>query len=520
MLQSEVNRKNIQRIIRFFTRVGENGYIFAYAEQSSLIKEVNQALMEQLEANRQSVGLIFLKEEDSVIQRIREAAEQGSKAIIIGNLYSLMSQEKTGLKQLTELNFSRESLYNFNVPILFWITEDTFSILANKAADLYSQRRFSTIIFEKEELETSAELPGFEDETQAPQESTKLQLLKEQFEEALQQKISDTQLSSEYLLPYLKELALNYHYDKVKTLFEQYESQIDLDNIENLRTLGDIFSEIHDYERALDAYSQYLDTNEKDASLGYVLLKRGDLYINTGNLSEARKDFEAAEKYYIKSYKASPDTPFYKEQLAVAYSKLGETHSALGNLDQALRFFEQRSELGKQLFKDYPTHVSFKSGLAIAYEKLGETHSALGNLEQALRFFDNETELFEQLFKDYPTNVALKSGLAISYAKLGETHAALGNLDQALRFFENFSSLMVELFQDYPKNASFKNGLAVAYFKLGEIHKDKSNTKGKTLSYFKKCQSLLQELVEQAKGHREYEQNLQEVTEAIQELEN
>lgn len=156
---------------------------------------------------------------------------------------------------------------------------------------------------------------------------------------------------------------------------------------------------------------------------------------------------------------------------------------------------------------------------AILLQNIGNYYGHTGDLNKCLTTYGLMEKQFKAILLQNPDPEA-QNGLAISYEKLGETHSALGNLDQALRFFEKDIDLSKELFKDYPNNVDYKNNLAVSYFKLGELERDKPNGKEKAIHYFRKCQLLLQELVEQAKGHREYQQNLQEVTEAIQELED
>jgi tetratricopeptide (TPR) repeat protein len=106
--------------------------------------------------------------------------------------------------------------------------------------------------------------------------------------------------------------------------------------------------------------------------------------------------------------------------------------------------------------------------------------------------------------------------LAISYSKLGETHASLGDLNKALPFYEDFNRLGEELYASSPSNVGFKNGLAISYYKLGTMYEKRD--KQQAISYCKKAEVLLQELVRDAPKYREYQKNLKIVQRILKRL--
>lgn len=280
-----------------------------------------------------------------------------------------------------------------------------------------------------------------------------------------------------------------------------------------LRTLYPQLVEVAIEQGAYAIAQQALDDWQAIASeqdLARLNICRGDLSIITGDLVQALAAFEQA----LTSSQQQAD----RANEGVAYSRLGNTHAALGDLLQSLGFYEKFRELSEQLYQAYPSNVGFKNGLAIAYEKLGKTHAALGDLHQALGFSQKDAKLSEQLYQTYPSNVEFKNGLASSYSKLGETHAALGDFRHALGFYEKCRELSEQLYQSHPSNVGFKNGLAIAYYKLGQFNQYQLHDSAAALGYFQQAEALWLELVRDAPQYAEYQRNLQQVQQDLQNL--
>jgi len=285
----------------------------------------------------------------------------------------------------------------------------------------------------------------------------------------------------------------------------------------NLNNALNYFTKYRDYEQQLcDAFP---DESSFKNGLAISYSKLGETHSSLGNLDQTLQFFEKYNELREELYAAYPDTISFKNGLAISYSKLGQTHSALGNLDKALAFFEKRSQLGKELHETHPSNVGFKNGLAVSYEKLGETHSALGNLDKALAFFEKRSQLGKELHETHPSNVGFKNGLAISYSKLGQTHSALGNLDKALAFFEKDAQLTKELHETHPSNVGFKNGLAISYANLGIFYRDHRSDSSQARQYFQQAEAHWAELAEKFPGYVEFGRYLEQVKNALAELE-
>jgi len=287
----------------------------------------------------------------------------------------------------------------------------------------------------------------------------------------------------------------------------------ELGNLDTALTYFD--EEIALFEALYSTYPQRMGI-KKGLAIAYE--KLGQTHAMLGNLDTALTAFKQYNHLVRELCSTYPQNVDFKNGLAISCEKLGMVYSALGNLDTALTYFVEETKIFEDLYKAYPQHVDIKKGLAIADEKLGESHTALGNLEKALTHFDQYNQLVAELCAAYPQNVDFKNGLAISCEKLGSTHAALGNLEKALTYFEEEIKLFEELCTAYPQHVSFKNGLAFSYAQLGQFYGDQKGDKAKARQYFERCQALWQELIKDNPRFVEFQGNLQQVQNALANL--
>ncbi len=467
MSLNEEYDKNISRLVRFLSRDNETGYAFVYAENQILIPQINNEILSVLEQNGQHGLILFLdaNSELSILEQMRQAiAKTPCSALIIANLYASILDAKRGKAFLTELNFSREALYHFDIPILFWISKKSLTVLSNQAVDLFTQRRISTIHFSKKALADGA-LKAVENRFTDTYKSsddykrldTELALLKKQLGTALQNPTyTRTRIAADFALPYALKLAkLNLGYE-AEAVIADFEADFDLDSPDILRGLADIHSEAKNTEDAIFFFEKYIDIQTYN-------------YLNS----------DKSEKIGI--------------ELRVALSELGKLFQSLGNFQKALNIFEKYNEIAKELYHNNPNSENIKNGLAISYSKLGDIHQAQGNFEKALVYFEKETVLFEALYAANPRSESLKNGLAVSYSNLGDIHQAQGNFEKALVYFEKQNVLSKELYQSNPQNAGLQFGLATSYLFLG-WNCEQSGKKDIALPYYQKALPLLETL--------------------------
>lgn len=472
----------LKRLARFFSRPNEKGYGFCVAKDQRQMTMINQQIINQA---KRKVKIVSLESDISIMEQLRQVVTQSNTAIIVHNLDFITSNNP---EKLQELNFSREALYRLNVPIIFWVTETLLGQIANRAADLFSQRQISTLYFVA--INHADKLPEDqaiidEVESHIPVETDEMEklllranTLEEQVQAALYQSISKTQIAQELILSLVKVRNDLYQHDRAIELLKKWQAYFDKKNAKTNLDIGMIWEE-------------------------------------AAELEAAQKYYQVAQLIYKKQLEKDTNHQDLQYNLGIVYSRLGNIQSRLGNLGQALEYFKKFTQLMEELYEAYPSNVSFKNGLAISYCFLGNTHSSLGDLEKALINYELYAKLQGELYSDFPTNVKMKNDLAISYEKLGETQSSLGNLSKALEYFEQRSKLGEELYAAYPSNVSFKNGLAVSYYKLAQTYTSVEEKK----VYFKKAEKLWQELVLQAPAYVQFQKYLEIVQNILSKLE-
>jgi len=501
MDNNSVNTKNLLRLIRFLSRKDESGYIFAYTNKVSLIRYINDEIVRTFKNNDESIQLLYLEaDSDKKIMEIIENSilKNKHKAIIITNLYEYITG-KNGKRNLTEINFSREKLYSLGLPILFWITEETFPLISNFAADLYSQRRLPSLIFEDiiYSIPIEQTITNQFEINNEPNNILRLKIVEDQFNDAILQNIGKQRLISNYLLPYLLELSKAYKKNKVLSFIKKYIKEINEHNFYHINSLATIYYNIYEYTEALKYLSLCINfentiPKEKLASLYGI---KADVYFEMGNLNEALKLFNIYHEIFKDLFHSDPLNMFYKNMLAVSYNKLGIIHSGEGELIAAVDLYNKSFVLMKELNNDYPEIVKYKSDLALIYSKLGSTHSSLGEFDKALQCLENSKTLVVELFKIHYQNNFYKNLLAYLNSIIGSVYVQLGNNIKALSTFKDAKIIMDELFDNDPLNADYKNGLAVLYEKLGEAYFFNDDLL-QALDYFKKQYKLNLELFE------------------------
>ena len=500
----------INGLARFLSREEEHGYVFATADYQPLESEIKWKLSELL--GNKGKKLVFLRLEQDPDRSIRTQiedtiAKSQPDALLIQGVDELMPRDVTtgeltseGASFVDKLNYAREALNELGLPIVFWLSRRNLTLLGNRAADLFAQRRRSVFFFTYQpELEADTPLlqSRFREEYRNSEDYKQLRLqvnlLESQLKEAKQKGYPARRIAREIALPLAAKYSELDLQERAAELLDTYDEAFDPTNPQLLKQLVDIAYKAGKYaeaERYIKLAMGQLPEGERTVFKADLLFDLGDIYSDIGQLEKALEAFGESrllmEALIAEGYDG-------KRKLAVRLERLGTIHQTLGQFDKALDSFLKVTDLFEELFADNPHNEGLKNGLAISYEKLGEIYKAKGQFDKALDFFLKERTLQEELYDTNPHNEGLKNGLAISYSKLGDMYQAKGQFDKALDFFLKRSKLGEELFADNPHNEGLKKGLAISYGKLGDIYQAKGQF-DTALDFFLKVTDLFEAL--------------------------
>lgn len=570
-LYNDRNKNELKSLTRFLSREREAGYIFTYIEGGKVFDHDRQ---ERLKADIPGLEVLFLNadSDQTIIGQIENHLQtHKANSLIIANLDELLSNKENSKKILTELNFAREGFYRFQIPIVFWISESTFSVLSNGAPDLYSQRRLSTLIFEPEDTKYVNEqvLPLVVNEAnyiyKNSTTSDRLLLLEEQYKEALVLEFPKKRLINSFVLPYLEELAKNFQKDKALELLALYEDEFNTENPQILKRVAQSFEVLHLPNKAILYHTKYLELDQSSEIKANGYISRGLMYYFVGKINQALEDYkfsqdiftqliqseaenniylrglsicyekigdmlrlkgnnqEALKQYnlYLKTAtklnKKEPKNWLYKNSLAISHERVGSIYESEGQLNLALDHFKKYLTLKSELLEEFPQDIDFKNGVSISHERLGGTYILKGDTKKALIHFEKSLKLSSELVETVPGRIDLLNNLAISYSKLGNIYKIKNELNKAFDYFMQAVDIENQLVKIAPDNVHIKNSLAVSHFKLGEVYIEQNEPLNAKL-HFEKCKKIMENLVETAPDYKKFEDDLDEVTQTLSKL--
>ncbi len=261
----------------------------------------------------------------------------------------------------------------------------------------------------------------------------------------------------------------NFELEKAELQYDQL-LLLDSTNLETLIVTAYFYFNQHLYEKAIRVNNKIVvHPNAEIYQVADAQRDLGDLYNITGNIPKALEVYEDYHNKYNLLYSESPESSYFKFNLAISYERIGNTHLSIENLDKALNYFEEGLSLSLELYETNPENEDFKFGLIILYERLGDTHLYFENMEKALDYFVKDLDLSIKLSETNPQDAGIKDLLANAYGNLGEIYYTLENFEMALVYYEKDLECSIEAYNSNPLNVYFKQGLANAYGTLGDI---------------------------------------------------
>ena len=426
--------------LRFLSDKTHGAYRFAMADHQEIIPEIVRSLIQVAKENNLTLVELWLKKDNEQDFMTQIAQVMPCDALVIRNFsqyfYLPHSRSLLDYEAMETINYSREALLALEIPIIFWIEQESFAKIVHFATDFYSQRMGSSLHF-----------------TDKPQGRDEIIRIPESFsfpEDAA----LDIALYESQLADYPEALRVK---DVVLPLANAYIRQAQPTKALELMARFIPDSAILKAEDQLAAADIYFRTGEKTKAqtLLQSLETRTDLspllysrtcFLIAKVLDSDYNRFDEAFPYLQKAlihYESLSTTDGNTiTELLVLYDDLINRLTEYGKLSEALTYATKMNALALQGYESYPNNVSFKNGLAISYSKLGETHSALGNLEKALTYYEDYNKLEKELYSAYPNNVEYHFNYAVSLRFMGQiilkqkgAKTAMPYLEQAYHLF-------------------------------------------------------------------------------------
>ncbi|WP_228015417.1 tetratricopeptide repeat protein [Leptolyngbya ectocarpi] len=377
----------------------------------------------------------------------------------------LRQDEKSSQEKLFfSLQWTREALRQFQVPVVLWLTPQIAGQLAQAAPDFWSWRG-GVFEFSKPIAWTLADRPvaktlsGLEDKP----DSTKANPadIAKQIAELEAQDPESPLLTSLYMdLGAAYRTAVRYE-DAVgayKQAVKLGEARLGAEHVDVAMSLGKLacsYELMGNYSKAESLYQRSLEINELQlgvyhldtaASLNNLAL----LYKRIGRYGEAESLYLRSLEIYESELGANhPDTAMSLNNLALLYESMGRYSEAEPLYLRSLRIKES------QLGIDHPLTATSLNNLALLYESMGRYGEAETLYVRSLEIIES------QLGADHPEMARSLNNLAALYYYMGRYSEAEPLYLRSLKIRE------LHLGADHSDTAESLNNLAALYESIG-----------------------------------------------------
>ncbi|GAB4379194.1 MAG: hypothetical protein Kow00121_32830 [Elainellaceae cyanobacterium] len=288
------------------------------------------------------------------------------------------------------LQWTRESLREFQFPVVVWLSSTIATGLAQQAQDFWSWR---SGVFEFES----------ESRTLTPDLTLEQGLLSQ----------AETETHSTNSIADLNQQI---------TALEQQNPRSPL-LVRLYNDLGNAYRQSYAHEPALQAYEQALNLAQalKDqAGHAKSFLNLGRTLYNCGRWVQAIDFYEQA----LKIYKTLGD----RQGEAASLGNLGNAYRSLGQYQQAIDFQQQSLAIARE--------IGNRGGEAISLGNLGTAYRSLGQYQQAIDFYQQSLAIKREIGNRWGEGASLFN-IGNALAGLDQRDEALQHYQQALAIYES-----------------------------------------------------------------------------------
>jgi len=303
--------ENLRNAERFFLKNPKGAFLFAVSNDEVVQRNVNSTLQQLLRGKGKNIHIHSWDKRPEAphpleqLRQVQQAHPQLHGLILNGLDLALDSHSYL----VIQLNFAREALLEFGIPLFFWLSSRTLQRVNREAIDLYNQRASANLYFEHDphvqDGDVSAHRYVAQETTHANASlahlEARMKLLQQQLDEAEAQQLEPTVIANEIVLELLDVYRQILGAEPLlHALLDKYGALIDQENPENCFDLARVFYSIGNlgeatmlWSKALTLYRQ-LATKNSDAYLPNVAKTLNNLAL----LQKAKNDYAAAEVGY------------------------------------------------------------------------------------------------------------------------------------------------------------------------------------------------------------------------------
>jgi serine/threonine protein kinase/tetratricopeptide (TPR) repeat protein len=234
---------------------------------------------------------------------------------------------------------------------------------------------------------------------------------------------------------------------------------------------------------------------QTDSSMCVAHQRLGDIFLQLGQLDDARRQYERCEQIARRLKETDPDRARAERAVCVATGKLGQVSLRLKDKDTrtALRFCREAVRMAHGLQKAAPNSIRAMRDLSYCYNLLGNVETQMGEPGKAASSYQQAVEWAQRALDQVRASASSPDELvrvathelAWSYENLGNAELHQANLPAARKAQAKALPLRLELAAAQPKSPRAKRRLSICYRQLGDLAMRSKNAKAALDWYLK-----------------------------------
>ena len=363
-VESDEYAGNLNIAERFFLKTRRGGFLFAVTNDEFVQKEINATLRFRLFGIGRIIRIHdWQKDGDGLhpVEQLRFLKKRfpDTGGLILTGLDAALDQNPN---LFVQLNFAREALSAFGIPMLFWLSIHSLRRISYEAADLYNQRASANLYFEQSFETTDTDHTvrhSVAQEMILANENNRfiearMTLLEQHLEVAEKKRRNPTEIANEIVLELLTlYVSIPDKVQLMQSLIDRYYTEFDLEKPEQCMVVADAFNALGDVEKARflieKALSRYRELIQEYPhayffSIAKILNKLGRLDVDRDDLDVAESRYKEALKIY-KELNSLSDVAATLINLANVHAIRSEFAAAENGYQEALQIYTRLARL-------------------------------------------------------------------------------------------------------------------------------------------------------------------------------
>jgi len=399
------NAQNIRSAERFFLYSSSSAFLFAVADDDVVREDCSAILRFSLLGKGKTLRIHDWERDGEgfyPVEQLRRLTQKypDTDGLILCGLDAALYHNPHFLEQL---NFAREALSSFGIPMLFWLSSDAMRKLNWEALDLFSQRAGGTLYFTAGgESEVVGDTPRKVYETDFDKSlrhalEARLQLLQHQLQEAELKQGDAAERANDVVLELLRlYLRLPGNRGAVQLLLERYQHDFDFEKPAICADVANAYAETGESGKARllleKALQRYRDRSQVNPEAYRSLVAK--TLNSLAQVHSTMKSVEVAEETYGEALAifcalAATNPRLWQPDVAATLSEMAQLHSAASQeYGEALAIYRELAEANPRRWQPY---------VALTLNTLSTVQAALNDMTTATQGYQEALTITGEL---------------------------------------------------------------------------------------------------------------------------